>query len=95
MIVSFAFAKESVPAALSGTATGMVNMGSMLGPTLLQPAVGWVLDHCWTGAMAGGVRHYDLAAYRIAFSLMLAWLALSVLLLILTRETHCRQMGRQ
>ncbi len=91
MIVSFAFAKESVPAGLSGTATGMVNMGSMLGPTLLQPAVGWVLDRCWSGALVGGVRQYDLAAYRTAFSLMLAWLALSVLLLVFTQETRCRQ----
>ena len=41
--------------------------------------------------MAEGVRTYDFAAYRAGFSPMLAWLALSLLLLAFTRETHCRQ----
>ena len=44
IIITFAFAKESVPAYLSGTVSGVVNMGVMMGPTLLQPAVGWILD---------------------------------------------------
>jgi MFS family permease len=91
MIVSFAFAKESVPAALAGTVSGIVNMGVMLGPMLLQPTVGWILDRGWTGVLVDGVRRYDLAAYRAGFSLMLAWLALSVVLLVFTRETRCRQ----
>jgi hypothetical protein len=47
IIITFAFAKESVPADLSGTVSGVVNMGVMMGPTLLQPAVGWVLDLKW------------------------------------------------
>ena len=40
MIISFAFAKESVPTPLTGTVTGLVNMGVMTGPMLLQPLVG-------------------------------------------------------
>ncbi|MEE4608771.1 MAG: MFS transporter [Desulfobacteraceae bacterium] len=90
MIVSFAFAKESVPTDLAGTVSGLVNMGVMLGPMILQPLVGWVLDACWTGTLVDGVRHYDVVAYRIGFSLMLGWLAFSLLLLVFTRETHCR-----
>ena len=91
MILSFAFARESVPSRLAGTVSGLVNTGVMLGPMLLQPAVGWMLDYGWTGKLIDGVRRYDLAAYRVGFSLMLAWLALSLILLLLTRETHCRQ----
>ena len=49
VIISFAFAKESVPAHPGGTVIGMINMGFMLGPTLLQPAVGWMLDKNWGG----------------------------------------------
>jgi MFS family permease len=90
MIVSFAFAKESVPTDLSGTVSGLVNMGVMLGPMVLQPLVGWVLDACWTGALVDGVRQYDAAAYRAGFSLMLGWLAFSLVLLWFTRETRCR-----
>ncbi len=91
IVIGFAFAKESVPIRLAGTASGVVNMGVMLGPMLLQPLVGWMLDRNWSGQLDGAVRLYDLAAYRSGFSLMIAWLSLSLILISLTRETHCRQ----
>jgi MFS family permease len=92
MIITFAFAKESVPSHLAGTVTGIANMGVMLGPTLLQPAVGWVLDKNWQGDMLSGVRIYSIDAYRTGFSLMIAWIALALVLLLFTKETHCRQL---
>jgi MFS family permease len=91
MIIGFAYAKESVPLSLAGTAAGVCNMGSMMGPMLLQPAVGWMLDRQWHGTLAAGARVYQLEAYRAGFSLMLAWTVLSVVCLLLTRETNCRQ----
>lgn len=91
MIISFAFAKESVPGRLAGTISGVVNMGTMTGPMLLQPAVGWMLDQKWQGQMQAGVRVYGQEAYQAGFSLMLAWILLSLVLLFFTRETHCRQ----
>jgi len=91
MIIGFAYARESVPSRLSGTLSGVVNMGVMMGPMLLQPAVGWVLDQLWSGQAVNGVRFYSIEAYRSGFSLMLGWLALSTLLIFFTRETHCRQ----
>ena len=93
MIISFAFAKESVPAHLAGTVNGVINMGVISGPTLLQPAVGWMLDRNWTGGLFQGIRIYDLAAYRSGFLLMLGWALLSFVLLFFTRETYCRQMA--
>lgn len=93
MILSFAYAKESVPPELAGTVSGLINAGVMLGPTLLQPAVGWVLDRHWQGDMSEGVRVYSLAAYRSGFLLMIAWAALALVLLIFTRETACRQVS--
>ncbi|BBO72918.1 MFS transporter [Desulfosarcina widdelii] len=91
MIISFAFVKESVPVRLSGTVSGVVNMGVMTGPMILQPAVGWVLDRMWAGDIASGVRVYSIDAYRSGFALMLAWITLSFVLLFFTRETGCRQ----
>jgi MFS family permease len=91
-ILGFAFVKESVPPALSGTASGVCNMGYMLGPMILQPLMGWVLDRGWRGEMVGGVRVYDLDAYRTAFTLMVGLSMLAVVLLFCTTETHCRQM---
>lgn len=92
IIITFAFAKESVPADLSGTVSGVVNMGVMMGPTLLQPAVGWILDLKWQGEVIRGIRLYSLNAYQTGFSLMIAWAVLSLFLLFFTRETNCRQM---
>ena len=92
MIISFAFVKESVPIRLSGTVAGVINMGVMAGPMILQPAVGLVLDNMWTGDFLNGVRVYDATAYRSGFSIMLAWIGISFLLLVFTRETKCRQM---
>jgi MFS family permease len=92
MIISFAFVKESVPVHLAGTVSGVINMGVMMGPMVLQPAVGLVLDRMWTGDLQLGVRVYDAVAYRSGFGLMLIWIAVSFLLLLFTRETGCRQV---
>jgi MFS family permease len=91
--ICWPLAKESVPLRLSGTVSGVINMGIMLGPTLLQPAVGWMLDRRWEGAVREGVRVYSLAAFQAAFGLMLVWILLALVLLAFTRETSCRQMA--
>lgn len=90
-IICFAFVKESVPSGLAGTVSGVCNMGSMMGPILLQPALGWMLDRHWQGTMAGGARIYDLAAYRSGFCLLVAFALLSTLLIGFATETRCRQ----
>ena len=91
VVVAFAFAKESVPVRFLGTISGAVNVGNMLGPTLLQPAIGWVLDRRWTGAFAGGARVYSAEAFHAAFALIVAWAVLSCLLIALSKDTVCRQ----
>jgi MFS family permease len=92
VMIGFAFSKESVPPNLAGTVAGVVNMGHMMAPTLLQPVIGWVLDRMWTGQMLGGVRVYHVEAFQAGFSLMLVWSILSCLLVSLTKETYCRQL---
>ena len=90
--IGFAFVKESVPLGLAGTVSGLYNMGSILGVIILQPAIGWILDLCWRGAVVGGARIYDLTAYRAGFALMIAFSILPVLTIAFTTETHCRPM---
>jgi sugar phosphate permease len=94
IIIGFAWAKESVPLRLMGTASGVANMGPLMGGMVLQPAVGWMLDQRWMGGMAGGGRIYDAAAYQAGFALLFGTVALSLCLLTLARETHCRQSDR-
>jgi MFS family permease len=89
VILGFAFAKESVPAIFLGTVSGAVNVGNMIGPTILQPVIGSLLDTRWSGATAGGLRVYDLADYQAALLPMVVWLLLSCVFIALTRETYC------
>ena len=91
--IGFAFAKESVPAHLSGNSGGFCNMGGMLGPMVLQPAIGWQLDRLLRikKKLYPGATGYDFHIWQGAFSLMIAWLILSLALICFTRETFCRQ----
>jgi MFS family permease len=93
MIIGFAWGKESVPLHLAGTMAGVINMGTMLGPTILQPAIGLVLDAMWAGQIHEGVRVYSLEAYQVGLTLMVAWSLLSCALLLLAKETYCKQQG--
>jgi sugar phosphate permease len=90
-ILSFAFAKESAPARLAGTVSGIANMGVIQGPMYMQPLVGVVLDHMWHGTIVDGKRVFDLVSYQQGFSMMLVWGVVAVVLLLMTRETWCRQ----
>ena len=90
MIVGFAFNKESVPARFVGTASGVCNMGPLMGGMILQPVVGWVLDRHWGGVLENGARVYDKAAFSSAFLVIAGVLAASVVLALMTRETYCK-----
>ena len=91
IIIGFAWAKESVPLRLMGTASGVANMGPLMGGMILQPAVGWMLDRRWAGALANGGRVYDAAAYQAGFASMFAAVVVSLALVTLVRESFCRQ----
>lgn len=90
VILGFAFAKESVPVQFLGTVSGAINVGNMIGPMLLQPAIGGILDRRWSGGTSEGVRVYATGDFHAAFGLIVAWLVLTSILLALTRETYCR-----
>ncbi len=91
-ILTFAFAKESVPGHLAGTVSGIANMGVMLGGMLMQPLMGILLDRHWNGRMADGLRVYDFTAFQWAFAPTFAWGVASLVLLALARETYCRPL---
>jgi MFS family permease len=90
VVLGFAYAKESVPIQFLGTISGAINIGNMIGPTLLQPGIGRVLDQKWSGQMVSGVRVYGVDAFQAAFLLIAAWSVAACLLIALTKETHCK-----
>jgi len=90
-VLAFAYGKESVPSKFLGTVSGAINVGNMLGPTLLQPGIGWMLDRQWGGQTVDGVRLYTAGNYQTAFLLVVGWCVVSCLLIALTRDTCGRQ----
>lgn len=91
MVISFGYAKESVPVELQGTVTGVVNAGVMVGTLTQMPVIGLILDAYWQGEIAGGVRQYSLQAFQVGLQFLAGWVAISFALLLATRETHARQ----
>ena len=89
-----AFVKESVPVALAGTVTGVCNMGMEMGPLILQPGIGWVLDLRWDGVLENGIRIYDLNAYHVAFIPMIGLSLLGALIIPFAKETYCQQLKK-
>lgn len=92
IVVGFAFIKESVPVVFAGTVTGVCNMGMEMGPMILQPVIGWILDLKWNGVWENGIRIYDLNAYHTAFGAMIGLSLLGALIIPFARETFCRQL---
>ncbi|MBK8181609.1 MAG: MFS transporter [Candidatus Competibacteraceae bacterium] len=91
-VLTFAAAKEVMAPALAGMAIALVNTGAFLGAAILQPAVGWIIDLAWSGAMANGVRVYGSADYRTAFFLMLGGALLALVASCFIHETRCRNI---
>jgi sugar phosphate permease len=89
MPLSYAVGRESGPKEVSGIITGIVVTGIMIGPAILQPVIGWIMDANWSGGLEAGIRIYTIEAYQIAFIPMLAWLGISSLLALLIKETYC------
>lgn len=86
IIVGFSYAKESVPAHLSGTAAGICNMGTMTGPMVLQPAIGWILDFYRAGEMQGTEAFYHYTSFRSGFFLILLWSVVAFVCIMFSRE---------
>ncbi|MEH6630551.1 MAG: MFS transporter [Halopseudomonas aestusnigri] len=86
MIVGLSWAKEAVPPKLQGTALGWCNTGVMIGPMVLQPLTGILIDLNWSGATDGGQRVYDIPAFQAGFVPMIIWLILAAGLVLFAKE---------
>lgn len=89
MPLSYALGREAASSEHSDIVTGAVVTGIMLGPAIVQPLTGWLVDLYWNGATEAGLRIYDAASFKIAFLPMLAWMVLASLLVFTVEETYC------
>jgi len=82
--LSWACVKEVNPHALSGIATSVVNTGVFLGTGILQPLVGWTIDHA-APADAG-------ARYSAGMWIFFGFVVLGLVGGLRVRETYCRYL---
>lgn len=85
----WACAKEVNPPAFSGTSTSVVNTGGFLGPALLQPAVGLVLDLSSRGAA------HSLGDWRRGVAVLFAFALFGWLCTFMIKETRCRNIFQE
>lgn len=86
---AFSVASELCNRRYVATGLSFMNMMNMIGIALIQPAIGLLLDHAWTGQMSNDIRVYSLGAYQISLVILPIAILISLLLLPFIRETYC------
>ena len=92
LTIGYAFAKESVPLYLAGTAGGLNNGSSILGTVLMQPIIGIILDHHSTIGAHGEIM-YQFSGFQYGFGLFVVWSLIGAFSISRLQETYCRQQG--
>jgi polyferredoxin len=69
-------------------AMSIVNTGVFLGPTLMQPLVGWIVE----AAAPGGRGGAGLPEYRLGLAVLAIAAFLGLVSALFVRETFCRNV---
>jgi MFS family permease len=85
--LAWSVAKEVNPPERAGMAIAVANIGGFLAAGILQPLVGWVVDH-GAGTIAGGSPD----AYRLGIGVLVAWSAIGIVAATRLTETRCCNM---
>ena len=92
-IIAFAVMREKNRPEVSGTAIGFINtLNTFLGGAILQPFIGKVLDWVAPAAIETSAgKIFSLADYRTALLIIPVCLLVSFVMLLLLKETYCKQ----
>lgn len=85
--LSWTCAKEVNPHALSGMSTSVVNIGGFLGTAILQPLVGWAIDHAHSGL---GNTPLGLGDYQVGIAILMGFSVVGLIATLFIRETYCK-----
>ena len=87
----FAIGCSHVPAALAGTAVGVINMFCMISGGIYAKLLGWLLHANWDGATSPeGLPVYSGLAYLKAFQPLVLGVLAALILVIFMRERKVR-----
>lgn len=89
MTIAFGVVQDIHPPSMAGTAVGYTNMMVIGAGVLLQPLVGIILDHQWSGDLFQGAPIYSIENYRIALSCIPLCNLLGLIVCRFLKETHC------
>jgi len=90
--LGFATSKESNHPRFPGMAVAVVNMGTFVGVSLMQPLYGWTLDKLWKGQMEGELRLYGFSEFQDATLLLVAFAFLAFVASLFVHETRCQNL---
>ena len=85
--LAWSVAKEVNPPECAGMAISLVNIGGFAASGILQPLVGWVVDH-GAGVVDGGSGD----AYRLGICVIVGWMLIAVVAATRLTETRCRNV---
>jgi MFS-type transporter involved in bile tolerance (Atg22 family) len=89
--LSFGLLKDTLPAAVFGTASGFNNMAAILGGGLAQTSIGYTLHWLWNGAKIDNIPTYSIGDYQIAFAILPAAAIIGFIVSVfLIRESYCK-----
>lgn len=94
LIIGFAFSREVNHPGASGAVGGVVNMSVLGIAAIMQPVLGKILDSHWDGVLENGARVYSQQAYDAAFIWFFVCVAVSVVMVLFTKESYCRLQER-
>lgn len=86
--LSWSCAKEVNPHALSGMATSVVNIGGFMGTAIMQPLVGWAIDHSQSAIGMPGA-----GAYQMGIAILMGFSVMGLTATMFIRETYCRYVS--
>jgi hypothetical protein len=70
----------------------MVNVGVFLGPAILQPLTGWIMERSWDGRIENGIRIYSATDWHNGLLLISAAAVAGWLATLFVKETGCRNI---
>lgn len=87
---SFAMIRELFPLILVATVLGIMNTFNAVFEALFEPVVGVILDWTWDGTTINGMHQFSIHGYHLSLLILPLSLVLSLLTLLLIKETNCR-----
>ncbi len=85
-LLNFSLSMELSSSKARATAAAFTNFLISCGDAIVQPVVGFLLDHRWSGGLLNGIREYSTREYQVALSCLPVTLVLAFLILFLVKE---------